>query len=47
MRLVFPLLVVLLAACQDERPPAPTAEESVKLDEAEAMLDNLAANETP
>ena len=45
MRLTIPLLVVLLAACQDDRPPAPTAEQSVKLDEAEAMLDNLAANE--
>ena len=36
---------LLLAACQDERPPAPTAEENARLDEAEAMLDNAAANE--
>ncbi len=44
MRLAFPLLL-LLAACDSERPPAPTAEENARLDEAEAMLDNAAANE--
>ena len=38
MRLAMPLLVLLLAACADERPPAPTAEESARLDEADAML---------
>jgi hypothetical protein len=32
-----------LGACQEERTAAPTAEESARLDEAEAMLDNEAA----
>ena len=43
MRLTPPLLALLLAACQDERPLAPTAEENMQLDEASNMLDNLAA----
>ena len=36
--LIFPLL---LAACGDDRPPAPTAEEAERLDEAEAMLNDM------
>jgi len=44
MRLAFPLLM-LLAACDSERPPAPTAEESARLDETDQALDNLAANQ--
>ena len=48
MRLTPALLaLLLLTACRDERPPVPTAEENARLDEAEAMLDNAAANETP
>jgi hypothetical protein len=41
------LLVALLwlTACSDERPPAPTAEESARLDDADAALNELAANE--
>jgi len=42
MRCAFLLFIASLSACQNERPPAPTAEESARLDEAEAMLDNAA-----
>ena len=44
MRCALPLLL-MLAACQDEGPPAPTAEESARLDEADAMLNEAATNE--
>ena len=44
MRLVLPLLS-MLAACQDQRPPAPSAEQAERLDDSEAMLDDLAENE--
>jgi hypothetical protein len=44
MRYALPLLL-MLAACQDERPPAPTAEESARLDEADEMLNEAAGNE--
>jgi hypothetical protein len=37
MRTVF-LLALLLTACGEGRPPVPTAEESERLNEAEAML---------
>jgi hypothetical protein len=37
--------VLLLAACREQRPPAPTPEQSQQLNEAENMLDNMAANE--
>jgi hypothetical protein len=37
--------LLLLAACGDQQPPAPTAEEAAQLDEAEAMLNELSANE--
>ena len=36
---------LLLTACRDGRPPAPTAEQSQQLNEAEDLLDNMAANE--
>ena len=36
------LALLLLAGCdREERPPAPTAEESARLDDAEAMLNGL------
>ena len=41
--LSIPLL--LLPACSDERPPAPTAEQSDQLNETEALLNEQAANE--
>jgi hypothetical protein len=38
-------LVLVLAACGDQRPPAPTAEQNAQLNEAEAMLNEEAGNE--
>jgi hypothetical protein len=38
--------LILLAGCdQEERPQAPTPAEAARLDEAEDMLNELAANE--
>ena len=34
-------LALLLTACGEDRPPAPTAEENRQLDEAEAMLNEV------
>jgi len=39
------LCVLLLAACQDKRPPAPTGQQSAQLNEAEDMLNDMANNE--
>jgi hypothetical protein len=39
------LWVLLLAACRDDRPPAPSAEQSTQLNEAEDMLNAMARNE--
>jgi hypothetical protein len=36
---------LLLAACHDKRPPAPTEQQSVQLNEAEDMLNDMANNE--
>jgi hypothetical protein len=36
---------LLLAACGDDRPPAPTAEESEQLNEVEELLNQEAAKE--
>lgn len=46
MKLGLALSALLgLAACNRDEPPAPTAEQASQLDEAEAMLNNMAANE--
>ena len=41
----FLVLALLPASCRDERPPKPTVEQSQQLNEAENLLDNMAANE--
>jgi hypothetical protein len=38
-------LAFLLAACGNEAPPPPTGEQAGQLDEAEAMLNALSANQ--
>ena len=45
MRIGLLLALLALAACDDPRPPAPTAEESDRLDAAEARLNEAARNE--
>jgi hypothetical protein len=39
------IALLLLSACRDDRPPAPTAEQSDQLNEAENLLNQEAANE--
>jgi hypothetical protein len=43
-RLVTSVLLIL-AACKNEQPPAPTADQSSQLNEAEDMLNDMARNE--
>jgi hypothetical protein len=45
MRIVVLTALLLCAACKNERPPAPSAEQSQQLNEAENLLDNMATNE--
>jgi hypothetical protein len=40
-------VILIVAACHDRRPPAPTAEQSAELNDADRMLDNLANEEGP
>ena len=37
--------LLLVAACRDERPPRPTAQQSEELNQAEDMLNSMAQNE--
>jgi hypothetical protein len=39
------IALLLLAACRKDEPPAPTAEQSDQLNEAEDMLNGMAQNE--
>jgi hypothetical protein len=43
-KLIFCVLL-LAAACHDRRPPAPTAQQSEQLNDAENMLNAMAQNE--
>ncbi len=45
MRKSLLVLALMIAGCDRDRPAAPTVEQSNQLDEAEAMLNELAANE--
>jgi hypothetical protein len=38
-------LLLLTAACRNERPPAPTAQQSKQLNDAEQMLNAMAENQ--
>jgi len=38
-------LMLLVAACREQGPPAPTSEQSGQLNEAESLLNELAANQ--
>jgi hypothetical protein len=45
MRAIFLSALLCLAACRDDRPPAPTPELSDQLNEAENLLNAEAAHE--
>jgi hypothetical protein len=45
VRLVLACVLLTVAGCHDRRPPAPTAEQSNQLNEADSMLNDLAQNE--
>jgi hypothetical protein len=45
MRTAILSTLLFLAACRDQRPPAPTAEQSAQLNDAENLLNAEANNE--
>ena len=47
MKQILLCAALLLASCGDSRPPAPTAEESDQLNEAENLLNEAAEGEAP
>jgi hypothetical protein len=42
---VLTFLLLIITGCRDQQPPAPTAEQSAQLNEAEDWLNAEAANE--
>ena len=44
-KLAAAALLLCVCGCRDQSPPAPTSEQSDQLNEAENMLNELAANE--
>jgi hypothetical protein len=42
---LFVCVLLVVSACHDKRPPVPTTEQSNRLNEAESMLNDVAANE--
>ena len=46
MRLTAIAIVLVLAGCGEQRPPAPTPEQNDQLNEAEDMLNEEAGNES-
>lgn len=47
MRMIALGLVVLICACHDRQPPAPTPEQNQQMNEADSMLNRLANEEGP
>jgi hypothetical protein len=45
MRVAFLCCLLLVAACHKDEPPAPTAQQSDQLNDAEDMLNDMAQNE--
>lgn len=45
MRMFAACAALALAACREDRPPGPTAEEASQLNEMESALNELAQNE--
>ncbi len=44
MKIMLAITALLLAACRNDAPASPTTEQADQLDDAEAMLNDLAAN---
>jgi hypothetical protein len=47
MRAILFCVLLVLASCRKNEPPAPTPEQSAELNDADAMLNNVANEEGP
>ena len=47
MRILALAALLTLAACREDKPPSPTAEQTDQLNEADSMLNDLANEEGP